>query len=92
MANDIAEAAGRLLSCSWPPDSVGDSDVYSDLGEFATDASCVAQALTAIRRIIETVDLRAMAADGPVTPTLQEMTQEEISEIYRLSGGDVREE
>lgn len=35
--------------------------------------------------IIEAVDQRAAASDGPVTPTLQEMTQDEISEIYRLA-------
>lgn len=43
--------------------------------------------LTAIAGIIETVDNRCMAADGPVTPTLQEMTQVEMSEIYRLATG-----
>lgn len=43
--------------------------------------------LREIRRIIEAVDNRAMAADGPVTPTLKEMTQLEISRIYKLAGG-----
>ena len=41
--------------------------------------------LDRIRKIIEAVDNRCMAADGPVTPTLQEMTQAEISSIYALS-------
>ena len=41
--------------------------------------------LALIAEIIEDVDHRCMAADGPVTPTLQEMTQREISEIYRLA-------
>lgn len=41
--------------------------------------------LQAIANIIEHVDQRCMAADGPVTPTLEEMTQKEISEIYRLA-------
>lgn len=41
--------------------------------------------LAEIARIIEAVDNRAMAADGPVTPTLQEMTQAEISRIYALA-------
>jgi hypothetical protein len=45
------------------------------------------QRLRRIREIIEAVDTRAMATDGPVPPTLQVMTQREISEIYRLSGG-----
>ena len=43
--------------------------------------------LAKIADIIEKVDLRCMAADGPVTPTLKEMTQEEISKIYELALG-----
>lgn len=45
------------------------------------------QRLARIAQIIENVDLRCMAADGPVTPTLQEMTQDEISRIYALARG-----
>ena len=45
------------------------------------------QRLARIRQIIEDVDNRCMAADGPVTPTLQEMRQKEITEIYRLAAG-----
>lgn len=45
------------------------------------------QRLAKIAEIIEAVDRRAAATDGPVTPTLQEMTQAEISEIYRLASG-----
>lgn len=41
--------------------------------------------LKRIAEIIEAVDNRCMAVDGPVTPTLQEMRQEEISEIYALA-------
>lgn len=41
--------------------------------------------LARIAQIIERVDLRCAAVDGPVTPTLQEMTQKELSEIYSLS-------
>ena len=41
--------------------------------------------LDRIAAIIETVDHRCMAADGPVTPTLQEMTQKEMTEIYSLA-------
>lgn len=43
--------------------------------------------LAEIARIIEAVDNRCAAADGDVTPTLQEMTQAEISRIYELSSG-----
>lgn len=41
--------------------------------------------LKRIAEIIEAVDNRCMAVDGPVTPTLQEMTQKEILEIYNLA-------
>lgn len=43
--------------------------------------------LEEISAIIEAVDDRCAAADGPVTPTLQEMTQAEISRIYKLARG-----
>lgn len=43
--------------------------------------------LVRIAEIIEAVDNRCAAADGPVTPTLQEMTPEEIMEIYKLAKG-----
>ena len=45
----------------------------------------LAARLVRIAEIIETVDNRCMAADGPVAPTLAEMTQKEISEIYQLA-------
>lgn len=47
------------------------------------------QRLDRIREIIEMVDDRAMATDGPVPTTMQTMTQEEMSEIYTLAGGEV---
>ena len=53
-----------------------------ELGAIALE---LAGRLTRIAEIIKDVDTRCMAADGPVTPTLQEMTQAEISEIYELT-------
>jgi hypothetical protein len=46
--------------------------------------------LARIAEIIEAVDARCMACDGPVTATLDEMTQAEISEVYKLARGDAR--
>jgi hypothetical protein len=43
--------------------------------------------LDRIAEIIESVDDRCLAADGEVTPTLNEMKQEEITEIYNLALG-----
>lgn len=45
------------------------------------------QRLSAIADIIEAVDTRASAVDGPVTPTDQEITLKEIQEVYRLAKG-----
>lgn len=39
-------------------------------------------ALENIASVIEGVDRRCMAADGPVTQTLEEMKQSEVSSIY----------
>jgi hypothetical protein len=38
-----------------------------------------------IARTIETIDNRAMSADGPVTPTLQEATVPELRRIYQAA-------
>jgi hypothetical protein len=43
--------------------------------------------LKEIKIIIEAVDNRCMSHDGPVGKTLDEMTQEEMSRIWKLSGG-----
>ena len=43
------------------------------------------QKLDRIAEIIYNVDQRCLAADGPVTATLDEMRQDEISEIYKLA-------
>ncbi len=45
----------------------------------------VEEARREIAYIIEHVDQRCAAVDGPVTPTLKEMTQQEISRIYQLA-------
>lgn len=45
----------------------------------------LAKRLEQITEIIEIVDNRCAAADGRVTPTLSEMTQAEISKIYKLA-------
>lgn len=41
-----------------------------------------------IAEIIESVDQRCMWHEGPMTPTLQEMRQEEISMIYAIAKGE----
>lgn len=43
------------------------------------------QRLERIAEIIELVDQRAAAADGPVTPTKDEITTQELIQIYRLA-------
>ena len=46
--------------------------------------------LDQIAQIIEDVDNRCIVVDGPVMPTLQEMTQKEISKIYALASAKRR--
>lgn len=46
--------------------------------------------LTSIKEIIDGIENRCMAAEGPVTNTRHEMTDEELQRIYRLAGGVVR--
>lgn len=47
--------------------------------------------LKLIVAIIETVENRCMAVDGPVSGTLSEMTDEEMRKIYRLALGRKKE-
>lgn len=51
----------------------------------STEPTRTEKALARIAEIIEQVDQRACAADGPVTPTLEEMTVEEMKAIYGLA-------
>ena len=44
-----------------------------------------AQRLEGIVEILENVDARCMAADGPVIPTRQEITDDELRRIYVLA-------
>lgn len=44
--------------------------------------------LQLIAEIIEGVDERCMWHESPMTPTLQEMTQAEISTIYAIAKGE----
>lgn len=72
----------------WADEDHGPSCVY-----LIQEAACRAaerdkadgQRLDRIAEIIEQVELRCDMGDGPVTPTMQEMTQDEISRIYALS-------
>lgn len=61
-------------------------DIARDNG----DSAAMARArLASIKEIIDIVENRAMAADGPVTNTRYEMTDEELRRIYRLAGGTI---
>jgi hypothetical protein len=57
----------------------------------ATDEQAMLRArLFAIKEIIDTVENRCMAVDGPVTNTRVEMSDAELQRIYRLAGGTVQ--
>jgi hypothetical protein len=42
------------------------------------------EAIKEFNRIIDNIEARCMASEGPVTPTLKEMSEEELSEIWKL--------
>jgi hypothetical protein len=46
------------------------------------------QRLSRIRQIILDVETRCMAADGPVTPTSQEINENDLQRIYALACGE----
>jgi hypothetical protein len=68
---------------------------YVDWSAVARAARSVARAaqmeslkrLRKIASLIEEVDNRAAAADGPVTPTRLEMTDREMRQVYALTKG-----
>ncbi len=52
----------------------------------AIDAASVRQTVEALEKgmdIIDTIENRAMAADGPVTPNAQEATADEIEAVFK---------
>lgn len=54
------------------------------------DSAAIAHArLASIKEIIDGIENRCMAGDGPVTNTRHEMSDEELRRIYRLAGGVV---
>jgi polysaccharide pyruvyl transferase WcaK-like protein len=53
--------------------------------ELRGDRDMLRARLDAIAQIIEDVDQRCIACDGPVTPTKDEITSREIVRIYRLA-------
>jgi hypothetical protein len=52
----------------------------------AAQAACAA-----IVEIIQGVEIRCAATDGPVTPTRDEITASELKEIYRLAARGARQ-
>lgn len=45
----------------------------------------LAKRLSRIAEIIETIEQRCMATDGPVTPTTKEITEAELRAIYQFT-------
>ena len=60
---------------------------YSPPTKECVECKRLRKLLCQISDIIEHVDNRCMAADGPITSTLQEMKHSEISKIYKLAKG-----
>jgi hypothetical protein len=49
------------------------------------EATRTARDAAIIARTIESIDRRCLAADGPVTPTLEEATYPELRRIYQAA-------
>lgn len=87
MAQGRLDAASEQIS-QILSDSITDSAEIERLNaEVKQHKSNESKRFSRIREVIERVDGRALAADGPVPPTEQEVTGEEMREIYRLAGG-----
>lgn len=56
----------------------------------ASAAATAQKEVGKILEIIGRVDSRCMAADGPVTPTREEMTDRELRQIYLAAGRAMR--
>lgn len=89
MSDDPMTLIDRLRNPAWEQTSHSDR-LYSertiaDMREAASQLEADGKRLDQIRDIIVAVDSRCMAADGPVTPTLGEITQEELSCIFALA-------
>lgn len=80
-------AIGKILA----KHDAGIIEAALELEQVARDNGDSAEArqsrLDAIKAIIDSVENRCMAADGPVTKTRHEMTDEELRRIYRLASG-----
>lgn len=63
-------------------------DALATLHGGGTATITEAERLAEIAHIIERVDNRCMAAEGSVTPTRLEMTDDELRTIYRLAKGE----
>ena len=83
-ASEKKQAPSEVLPDCMMPD--GGETCQGYLNQFGENMN-MRRRLRRIEAIIEHVDNRCMAADGPVTPTLQEMTQAELSQIYALARG-----
>lgn len=44
----------------------------------------ITKAIDQFNAVIDAIESRCMAADGPVTPTLQEMREDELASIWKL--------
>lgn len=87
MAQGRLDAASEQIS-QILSDSITDSAEIERLNaEVKQHRSNESKRFSRIREVIERVDGRALAADGPVPPTEEEITGEEMREIYRLAGG-----
>lgn len=74
----VQELAGIAEDIELARRSYRDSSTYINLR-----MDNLKQAAEKFNSIIDGIELRCMAADGPVTPTLQEMNEKELLELWK---------
>lgn len=60
------------------------TDKTDKVKTYEQEASDMEKRVTRFNMIIDSIENRCLAVDGPVTPTLKEATEEELSELWTL--------
>jgi len=64
----------------------GSGSVYDEQARRILETSFVPHSIR-FNNIVDAVEARCMAADGPVTPTLQEISEKELAALWRAVQG-----
>jgi hypothetical protein len=75
-----------LIAAGRPIERIRNDEPASPIADLTVKATkAIRQAAEDVSNVILTVENRCLAADGPVTPTLQEMTEKELRKLWRAA-------